>query len=133
MSKIIEKIEEATKLDRAIKALTEQLATLKDDIRADALKKAAHNGDNKVEYQTQLGVCTVVMVKDRADIVKGVDPMALVGILPAEAWDGLFLEKVVINTKEFEGTYAGLTKAQAKVVEGFIEHKPVEPRVTFPK
>lgn len=127
------KIEQATMLHRQLKELTERVEALKTEIREDAARRCAKTGANQVEYQTSLGVCTVVMVKDAVRFAKGAVPIELRNVLPEKVWNGLFQTEVVFNKESFEEVYEGLSKAQSRLLNGVVEWKSCEPRVTFPK
>lgn len=138
---IAEVVAEAIVLARKVKEDLERLGELKSDIREAAEKFAKKRGDDeKVEFPSPEGVCTVVFPNPSTTLKKGADPYLLQGKVPEHVWNILF-EETVSLAKDFKVKLDALPKTAGftlnasgkKLVDDMLEVTPNAPRVTLAK
>ncbi len=126
-------IAEATQLNREIKERTAKLDALKVIIRNEANKVATKaDSDEKLEFESDAGICSVSFVSDSVSFTKDANPIALKETLPEDIWNCLFVEEVKLS-KEFKETFVCLNKGHQSIVSKIVQAKSNEPRVTLPR
>jgi hypothetical protein len=132
-TKMAQTIVAAVELQRSIKESTEKLDALKATIRSEAEKIATKRKDDSlVEFESPVGTASVCFVKDAVSVIKGVNLHELKEIIPAQTWEHLFEEKIVLSSG-FDVKHEVLPTRVQGVLKKYVEWNSRAPRVTLPK
>jgi hypothetical protein len=126
----------AIEANRRIASATEDLGVVKAYLRSLAEKEQGMNPAlSRVLFEGHLGSAQVVIpTKVLFKARKGMKLGDLKKVLPAETYESLFTEKVIVEPSEdYEENSSALSPSQRLVVDKYVEGAPQTPRVSLPE
>jgi hypothetical protein len=126
----------AIEANRTVVSTTRELASVKSHLRALAEeRKREEPALTSVKFEGHLGVAQIVMpTKPVLRARKGMRLADLKRVLPAEVYESLFVERVVVDVADtYEEGFSNLSPRQRLVVEKFVESVPQTSRVNLPE
>lgn len=137
LKKVVDAVTELTVLNRKKREIEKRMDELKEVIRPWAKEKflADRVGNPQltmIEIPSSQGTCSVVFPRDTASIVKGTSPNIIKPKLPAEKWNLLFTDTVVLSDSFRESWLAAqstFTKAERNLVLKVVTFQEATPRV----
>ena len=141
LKKVVDAVTELTVLNRKKREIEKRMEELKGVIRPWAREKwlqdRVGNPDlTMIEIPSSQGTCSVIFPRDSADIVAGTSPSIIKPKLPAEKWNLLFTETVVLSSGFRDSWLAAqntFSKAERNLVLKVVTFKEATPRVETAK